>query len=270
MITSRQNSRVKDLAALQRKTVRKETGLTIVEGGRIVKEALLYAEPQTLVLSERLIGTNAGEELRDLALKRSIELLEIDESCYRKISGLKNPEGAAVVLTSSKISITDILTEDARLIVTAGIQNPGNAGAIVRVAEAAGASGCLFLDGIDLTHPGFLRAAAGSAFRLPCASAERTNFLATVRSSPIRILAATSTEDGVPYTEAVYNPPAAICIGAEGEGIPKDIIQAADSLIFIPMQEPVESLNAAVAAGIILYRAGWTAGTFSKTITQYS
>jgi RNA methyltransferase, TrmH family len=255
MITSRQNSRVKGLAALQRKQTRKDTGLTIVEGYRIVKEALLHADPRTLVLSERMIGTNAGEELRDLARERSIEVLEIDESCYRKISGLKNPEGAAAVLTCRETFLTDILTDDSRLIVTAGIQNPGNAGAIVRVAEAAGASGCIFLDGVDLTHPGFLRAAAGSAFRLPCALAELTIFLAAVQSSPIHILAATNTGDGVPYIEVNYNAPTAICIGGEGKGLPEDIIQAADSRIFIPMREPVESLNAAVAAGIILYRA---------------
>ena len=257
IITSRQNSRVKDLAALQRKQTRKETGLTIVEGCRIVKEALLHADPRTLVLSERMIGTDTGEKLRALARKRSIEVLEINESCYRKISGLTNPEGAAAVLTSSKISLTDILTEDSRLIVTAGLRNPGNAGAIVRIAEAAGASGCLFLDGIDLTHPGFLRAAAGSAFRLPSASIDRSIFLSEIRSLPIRILAAANTGDGVPYTEADYNPPAAICIGGEGKGLPEDIIHAADSLISIPMLEPVESLNAAVAAGIILYQADW-------------
>ncbi len=261
MITSRQNTRIKFLAALQRKEARKESGLSIVEGCRIVKEALLYADPQTLVLSEILIGTAAGEELREMARERSIEVLEIDESCYRKISGLKNPEGAAAVLTCPETALADIMTDDARLIVPAGIQNPGNAGAIVRVAEAAGASGCIFLDGVDLTHPGFLRAAAGSGFRLPSASSERTIFLAAARSSSIRILAATSTKDGIPYTEAVYSPPAAICIGSEGEGLPKEIIQAADARIFIPMRKPVESLNAAVAAGIILYRAGWGMGS---------
>lgn len=255
MITSRQNSRIKTLSALQRRHTRRETGLTLVEGCRIVREALLYADPRTLILSEMVIGRTLGEELRDLAKKRSIEVLEIDESCYRKISGLKNPEGAAAVLISRERSLADILTDDSRLIITAGIRNPGNAGAIVRIAEASGASGCLFLDGVDLTHPGFLRAAAGSAFRLPCASAEQPAFLSAIRKLPIRILAASNTGDGVPYTAPSYTPPIAICIGGEGEGLPEDIIQAADSRISIPMLEPVESLNAAVAAGIILYRA---------------
>ncbi|MEA1929100.1 MAG: RNA methyltransferase [Candidatus Auribacterota bacterium] len=257
MITSRQNSRVKDLAALQQKQTRKDTGLTIAEGCRLVREALLYAEPRTLVLSEVLIGTEIGEELRELARERSIEIIEIDESCYRKISGLKNPEGAAAIVACRETSLTDILTEDSRLIVTAGIQNPGNAGAIVRVAEAAGASGCIFLEGVDLTHPHFLRAGAGSSFRLPCASSERSLFLAAAQKLPIRIIAAAKNGDGIPYAKAVYNTPVAICIGAEGKGLPENIIQAASSRIFIPMEKPVESLNAAVAAGIILYRAGW-------------
>lgn len=255
LITSRQNSRVKALAALQQKQARKDTGLTIVEGCRVAREALLYADPRTLVLAEKLIGTEPGDSLRDLARKRSIDILDIDDSCYRKISGLKNPEGAAVVLGNREISLTEILTGDSRLIVAAGIQNPGNAGAIVRVAEAAGASGCLFLEGIDLAHPRFLRAAAGSAFRLPCASTAHSIFLDAARKLPIRILAATNTGDGLPYTEAAYSSPAAICIGSEGGGLAEDIIQAADARIFIPMLKPVESLNAAVAAGIILYQA---------------
>jgi RNA methyltransferase, TrmH family len=255
MITSRQNSRVKALAALQQRQARKDTGLSIVEGCRVVREALLYADPRTVILSDRLIGTEPGEELRDLAGQRSVEILEMDESCYRKISGLKNPEGAAAVITRGDIPLPEILTEDSRLIITAGIQNPGNAGAIIRAAEAAGASGCLFLDGIDLTHPRLLRAAAGSAFRLPCASAERSVFFAGVRKYPIRILAAANAGDGIPYTEASYSPPVAICIGGEGKGLPEDIIREADTRIHIPMRRPVESLNAAVAAGIILYRA---------------
>ena len=227
----------------------------------MVNEAFLYADPRTLVLSERMIGTAAGEELRDMARARAIEVLEMDESCYRKISGLKNPEGAAAVIPSPELSLSDILNNKSRLVVTAGIQNPGNAGAIVRVAEAAGASGCIFLDGVDLTHPGFLRASAGSAFRLPCASVEQSIFLGVVRSSTIRILAAANTEDGMSYTDAVYTPPSAICIGGEGKGLPEEMIKAADSRIFIPMREPVESLNAAVAAGIILYQTGWRRGS---------
>jgi len=260
MITSRQNSRIKGLAALQRKQARQETGLTIAEGFRITREALLYADPRTLVLSERLIGTATGEGLRDMARDRSVEILEVDESCYRKISGLKNPEGAAAVIPSREISLANILNEDSRLIVTSGIQNPGNAGAIVRVAEAAGCSGCILLDGIDLTHPAFIRAAAGSTFRLPCASTDQSNFLNAARKLPLRVLAAAGMAEGIPYTAAAYAAPTAICIGGEGKGLPEEILQAAESRIFIPMEKPVESLNAAVAAGIILYRAGWGMG----------
>ena len=260
IIRSRQNTRIKELAALQQKRVRKETGLTIVEGCRVAREALLYARPRTLVLSERLIGSVPGDNLRDLARERSVEILEIDDSCYGKISGLKHSEGAAAVIPCREVTLEAILTTNSRLIVTAGIQNPGNAGAIVRVAEAAGASGCIFLDGVDLSHPGFLRAAAGSAFRLPCASAGSSAFLTAARKMSIRILAATHSGDGLLYTKADYSPPTAICIGGEGEGLPEDIIQAADSRIFIPMAKPVESLNAAVAAGIILY-GQWGVGS---------
>lgn len=221
----------------------------------MVKEALLHSSPRTLLLSKKLAGTGTGKSLEEIAGRRSVEVITLADGCYQKISGLKNPEGAAVIITWQTTPLTKILTREARLIVASGIQNPGNAGAVIRVAEAAGASGCIFLNGVDLTHPGFLRAAAGSAFRLPCASAEHSVFLAAAQKHSIRILAATNSNDYLPYNKAVYKPPMAVCIGSEGAGLPDDILQVADCRIFIPMQRPVESLNAAVAAGIILYQA---------------
>lgn len=221
------------------------------------REALLYAEAQALVISERLPGTSAGDELAGLARKRGVEVLRVSDSCYEKISRLENPEGAAVVVKIRQVSLAELLASDCRLVVTAGLQDPGNAGAIVRAAEAAGTTGCLFLDGIDPGHPRLLRGAMGSAFRLPCAAGRMADFLQAAREYSVRLLAATRAAGAVPYRLADYSPPAAICIGGEGGGLPEEIIRKADQLITIPMAGPGESLNAAVAAGIILYGTGW-------------
>lgn len=257
IISSRQNPRIRELSALRRGQRRKETGLSLAEGIRLTKEALHYGKTETLILSEQLAGTTVGEELADLAGRRGVEILRISESCYAKISRLENPEGAAAVVRVPRIEITQLLTPACRLVVAAGLQDPGNAGAIARAAEAAGASGCIFLEGIDPGHPRFLRGAAGSAFRLPCAAGEISAFLKAARKIPVRILATTLAAGSLPYHRADFTPPVAICLGGEGKGLPEEIFQGADQLITIPMADPVESLNAAVAAGIILYGAGW-------------
>ncbi|MDP8215528.1 MAG: RNA methyltransferase [Candidatus Euphemobacter frigidus] len=258
MITSPHNPRIKILAALHQSRTRRETGLTLIEGVRPAREALTHAKIRTLVLSEKLCGNPEGEALKELAQQRDIEVLVITEGCYRKISGLRHPEGAAVVIVPVKTPASDILKGESRLVVTAGIQDPGNAGAIVRTAEAAGATGCLLLGGVDITHPRFLRAAMGSSFRLPCAAAGVVEFIAEAQKTPLRILAATTSGPAVHYNRADYRSPVAICIGGEGRGLPEEIERAADFKIAVPMSGRVESLNAAVAAGIILYQARMT------------
>ena len=126
---------------------------------------------------------------------------------------------------------------------------------MVRVAEAAVASGCVLLDSLDLTGPKFLRATMGSCFRLPCARAGTDEFLRIGKG--LRILAAVGPkhDNSIDFRQADYTSPVAICIGAEGAGLSRELLTAAKQRIFIPMSGRVESLNAAVAAGIILYRA---------------
>jgi TrmH family RNA methyltransferase len=257
MISSRRNPRIQGWAELHQGRRRKETGLSLAEGVRVSREALLDAETETLVLSERLAGTEAGKELEELARKRKVEIVLVAEACYDRISRLESPEGAAAVVKIRGWTLTELLTPDCRLVVAAGLQDPGNAGAIVRAAEAAGATGCVFLDGIDPGHPRLLRGAMGSAFRLPCAAGKTADFLKAARQVPVRILATGFDSTALSYREADFTPPCAICIGGEGAGLPGEIIRRADRLITIPMAGKVESLNAAVAAGIILYGANW-------------
>ncbi len=257
MITSRQNSRIKMLSGLHQGSGRRESGLSLAEGVRVSREALLYGEVETLVLSEQLEGSAAGGELENLARERGVEILRVADSCYDKISRLKSPEGAAAVVRIGRLEIAGLLTPDCKLVLIAGIQDPVNAGAIVRTAEAAGATGCVFLGGIDPGHPRLLRGAMGSAFRLPCAAGDLGDFFTRAERLPVRLLAASPGPGGIPYDRADFTPPCAVCIGGESGGLPEEILRRADQRITIPMAGKAESLNAAVAAGIILYGAGW-------------
>lgn len=255
LITSRTNPRVQALAALRQRKHRQLQGLTLAEGLHLVVEALAARAPVvTLVLAERAASLPAIPTLQEQARSRSIEILHLSDSCYDKISQLDSPEGLAVTIRTAAVPLESLLTGSARLLVAALVQDPGNAGALVRTAEAAGATACVFIGGLDLSHPRFLRGAQSSSFRLPCAAAPEPDFLAALAATSIRLLVADprSTTD---YLSADYSPPVAICVGGEGQGVPPSLLAAAHARLSIPMNPPVESLNVAVAAAILLYEA---------------
>jgi len=262
MISSRTNPRIKALASLQQRKERAAAGLALAEGVHLAVEALASDIPvETLVLAETACARPEAEALRAQAAANGVEILELADGCYAKISELQSPEGVAVVFRPRAHALADLCGADARLLVAAGVQDPGNAGALVRVSEAAGASACVFLEGADITGGKFLRATMGSCFRLPCLRTDLPAFLQAARQNRIRVLAALGPEPAaelgirsVSYTEADYCSPVAICVGAEGAGLPGELLAAADAFLSIPMRAPVESLNVAVAAGILLYR----------------
>jgi TrmH family RNA methyltransferase len=156
------------------------------------------------------------------------------------------------------------------LCVAAGVQDPGNVGAIVRVAEAGGAAGVI-VTGNSADPYGWkaLRGSMGSAFRLPIArETELDRVLATLRAAGVRVLAtataaaaaaAAGGNGGVTSRRAFSDKPltgaCAFVLGGEGPGLPEEIISSADGVITIPMESPVESLNVAMSAGLIIYEA---------------
>lgn len=257
MIRSRSNPRVKALAALQRSSGRRKENQALAEGVHLAQEALASgAEVQSLILSERAASHPEVPLIRSQAEARGVEVLELSGACYEKISTLRSPEGVAVTVRL-RLQEASVLLADpsARLLVAAGVQDAGNAGALARTAEASGCTGLILLGGADPTGPRFLRAAMGSAFRLACARTDVDDFVEAVGQAPARLLIADAGEGAVAYAEGDYTPPLAIGLGSEGEGVPEALCRVAVGRIRIPMQAPVESLNVAVAAGIILYQA---------------
>ena len=254
-ITSRANAKVKALAELSQRKARREQGLTLAEGLHLVAEAFAAKAPiSALIIARRAAGLEQVAAFENEARGRGIEVVHLDDGCYDKISELESPEGVAVTVRTSAAPLESLLTGTARLLVAAGVQDPGNAGALVRTAEAAGATGCVFLGGVEISHPRFLRGAQGSSFRLSCVSADEPAFLAALAKTPIRLLVADS-KDGTDYAGADYRAPVAIVVGGEGPGVPESLLAAARVRLSIPMTPPVESLNVAVAAGILLYEA---------------
>jgi TrmH family RNA methyltransferase len=137
----------------------------------------------------------------------------------------------------------------------AGVQDPGNFGTILRSAEAFGASGVLATEGtVSAANPKVARASAGSVFRLPVIKLSTAQALAALEQHGVR-LAVTSSHQGRPADEIDLTLPTAIFIGSEGQGVPRALLDAADEAILIPHSPNVESLNAAIAASILLYEA---------------
>ena len=141
------------------------------------------------------------------------------------------------------------------MLLLAGLQDPGNMGTILRSAEAFGATGVISLPGtVSAWNPKAVRASAGSVFRVPLLAANPENAFAYLRESGIEVLVTTAVA-GLSADRARLSDPVAFLIGNEGNGVPEEIAALADGAITIPCPGPVESLNAAVAASVLLYEA---------------
>jgi TrmH family RNA methyltransferase len=274
-ITSRDNKWLKNFRAALQGTGPKEGDPIGIEGRKMVEDALASGlEAQALLVSD------AGE--RDLAhllevagksdtgIPRS-RIYRTTDKLFAGVSGTEAPQGVAALFGQRVWGMEDLLHGTAGrdgafsgaaalIVVMAAIQDPGNVGTIVRSAEAFGASGAIATRGTaDPWSPKALRASTGSALRLPILRGMAVPVvLAQLKISGVKIVAASakgqSSRDSKALAEAL-NGPAAIFVGSEGGGLPAEVEHAADAKIAIPMSESVESLNAGVAASIVLYEA---------------
>jgi TrmH family RNA methyltransferase len=254
-ITSRQNPVVARFRTAARGDV---GGVILLDGAHLVGDALA-AE----VTFQIVAVTPASAEETDIAplvdalSRRGVEVVTVSASVMEAVSPVKTPSGI-VALAEQPAADPDRLYggSPALVVVAVDVQDPGNLGAIVRVAEAAGASG-LVAAGVSANPFGWkaLRGSMGSALRLAIAS-EMTveEAIADAKRHGCRIVA-TAPRDGRSIFEVDLTGPAAVLIGGEGQGLSPQLIDAADERITIPMQAPVESLNAAVTAALIVYEA---------------
>ena len=247
IVQSRHNQRVKALRAALRRGIN-EAGEIGIEGPHLIEEAMRSGAEITAVFirdGSSMISLPAMEEA--ILLPR-----EIFESAVTT----ESPQGIAALVRAPVWSLDDCLRERVPLLlITAGVQDPGNLGTLIRSSEAFGAGGVLMLPGtVSPWNAKCIRASSGSVFRLPVISVQPSEAFARLRARGIRILAA-SADGAVPATDADLNAPAAIVIGNEGAGISRELLAECDGAIRIPSPGPVESLNAAVAGSILLYEA---------------
>ena len=267
VITSRDNKWLKQFRAALRGTGPRNGEPIGVEGLKLIEEALRSGlETEALLVSESG-EREAGRILRaagksDTGIPRS-RVLRTTDKLFESVAGTEAPQGVAALFRQREWGFEDVLrgTGDLRgssplVIVLAAVQDPGNVGTILRSAEAFGATGAVSARGTaDPWSPKALRASAGSALRLPVLRGIAIPvLLAQLKMAKLKIYAASSAR-AAGWNETDLREPAAIFVGNESSGVPAEIERTADALISIPMAETVESLNAGVAASLILYEA---------------
>lgn len=252
MITSASNARIKNVIQLNQKAkVRREQGLFVAEGKKMFLEAPADWISEVYV-SQSL---SADKEIMERAEKFFCEIVK--DSVFRQMCDTKTPQGILTVLKLPVWTEEDVLGGDAPLVmVLEDLQDPGNAGTILRTGEGAGVKGVLLTKTcVDITNPKVIRSTMGSIYRIPFLYVEDVVSLKKkLADRGIRTFAAHLKGENA-YDREDYRGGTAFFIGNEGKGLTDSAAETADCLIRIPMCGKVESLNAAMAAGILMYEA---------------
>jgi RNA methyltransferase, TrmH family len=286
IITSRDNKWLKLFRAALRGTGPRRGEAIGVEGPKFIEDALRSGlEADALLVSESgerhltPVLRAAGESEAGIARSR---VLRTTDKLFESAAGTDAPQGMAALFRQPEWSLEDVLRgagtmrESAALvIVLAEVQDPGNVGTALRSAEAFGATGAVATRGTaDPWSPKALRASAGSALRLPVMRGLAIPILlAQLKLAGVKIYAASSGAEGdgaaAVSLQADLREAAAIFVGSEGSGVPAAVLRVADAIVSIPTSGAVESLNAGVAASIVLYEAARQRTEQSKAASEF-
>ena len=252
-IRSNLQSTVRDL---QRRKARGRRGLAVVEGVRLVEEALAAGlEFKGALVAPELARTTRGQALTAELASHAVAVEEIGSRAFSDLAGTDTPQGILAIVQPRAWGLEDVATGP--LLVVDGVQDPGNVGTLIRTAHALGASASLLLRGsADPMNPKALRAAMGATFRHAVVQLDDGPFIAWARDRSITLWAAAA--DGVPLPRALDSRTSpreliAVIVGNEGAGIRPQLNAIAAQRVAIPLARGAESLNVAVAAGILLY-----------------
>lgn len=268
-IEGRHNPLVKKLRQAFSQAEPTESRECAIEGLRILEEAIrsalrfsaVFFRESALALAERLLPQIGSH----------VETLLLPDNLFDSAVPSESPQGVAALVHLKSFTLEDVMErlQLGPVVVIAGLQDPGNLGTIVRSAEAFGSAGTLLGHGtVSPFNPKAVRASAGSIFRLPIvpnqdskktspslpSAASLHEALQKLRANKVRLIA-TSSHKGTPLDQADLKAPCAILFGNEGAGLSRELMAATDGTIAIPHHQQVESLNAGVAASIVLYEA---------------
>jgi TrmH family RNA methyltransferase len=251
VITSPANEKIKFARSLAQKKERAAAGQFLLEGTRLIQEAVRAGAAPTMVLYERAaFDTDARLRALVVALqKQTREVYEISANVMRALADTETPQGIAAVFPLPPLTPP---SEPTLTLILDRIRDPGNLGTILRTAWAAKVSAVLLApETADAFNPKTVRAGMGAHFHVPIAAASWDDIAQYVQNIPRVYLAEASGE--MSYTRAAWSPPVALIVCNEAEGARDAARRIATATLSIPMPGAAESLNAAVAAGILLF-----------------
>ena len=260
IVQSRQNARVRELRAAFIRSGREVSEVIGIEGEHLIAEALRSGVRLRTVFVRGDLDRRDGSlrVLDRLALPAAVPIVELTAAVFDSAVETESPQGIAALMEIPRFSFAEALSgANPLVVVTAALQDPGNFGTLVRSAEAFGASGIIALPGtVSVWNSKALRASAGSAFRVPVIAEKPAAAFTALAERKIPVYAAVAASvDAIPCSEVDLAGAAAILIGNEGSGLSAELLERAKGEIAIPMPGQVESLNAAVAASVLLYEA---------------
>jgi len=256
----RSHAVVRRLRALRRSREERDAQRVFVaEGLHLAAEALeARVAVEFAIVSPAILHSPEGIAIRKRLDEAGVVVHETSDAVLESLQDARSPQPLALVVRRGDTDFAAAL--DARggpalVLVTHGLQDPGNLGSIWRTADAAGATAMVACgEGVDLYHPRAVRATMGSIFRLPAATVDAATLLAELRRRGIASVAA-DPRAKIEHARCDLKSPVALWIGGEGAGLPPAILDAADRAVRIPMAAGVESLAAPAAAAVLLYEA---------------
>lgn len=250
MKLGRHNQKLKDIRRLRRS----KGDRALLEGPHLVLEAIAagLALEAVLVTPDALAATADGRRLGALLAARGTPVDEVSEELLASLSDADAPRGVLAVARLPRPGLAALRTPPSLTVFVDGLQDPGNLGALARVAEAAGADALVLAPGtVHPNHPRALRASAGSLLRLPVATGVSARELAT--RAPDTTWVGLVPRGGEPLWSADLSGPLVVSLGAEGAGLDPELAARCDLRVTIPLAPAVESLNATVAAALVLF-----------------
>ncbi len=270
IISSTTNPRIKYIRSLASRQEREQTGLFFIEGIRIVAEAIqLGVEIHVLIYAPTLLKSHFGMELVRDQQERGVSCIEVSAEVFKSVSVKDGPQGIGAVARQRWEKLEHIhLHNELCWVALHAAQDPGNIGTILRTSDAVGSAGLMLLGQCaDPYDPGALRASMGAIFSQRLAKASFIEFTAWKQQNGIAVVG-TSDAANHDYRQAFYHRPIVLLMGSEREGLSPEQQAVCDTMVKIPMVGRSDSLNLAVATGIVLYEIFYqnTASTFTRLV----
>ena len=262
MLENPRSPRVRAVAKLAKKPARIESGLFLLEGPQAVAEALTYRPQLVVELYATPTALERHTDIAQTAVDAGVDVEFVTEEVLDAMADTVTPQGFVAVCHQFPTAVKDVFAARPRLIaVLEEVRDPGNAGTIVRAADAAGADAVVFTGRtVDLYNPKVVRSSTGSIFHLPVAvGGHLEDVLERARAAGLTVLAADVKGEDLlsARTEGVLERPTAWLFGNEAHGLPDEQLALADRVVTVPIYGHAESMNLATAASVCLYESAF-------------